>query len=396
MNTPPLPDHYQILGLTPDATVEEIHRRFRELARRWHPDIRKTPEATERFQEINEAHRILSDPVCRAQYDSERILQNARNARLSASSNDEYSRESGKSSKKDHPASTASSSARSYSSANSRHPSQQDTAEVLLSRAQRAFGRLSYREAESLCRQILRMNRRSAKAYELLGDIRRAGGRIDEALAMYSYALQLDANNVGLRSKFERAAGRNSVKSVHHTHHDGSSRKARQSIVVEETGGLWTRNAILLIGLTLAVYLSLSVAFFPAILAPDFLIWHWDSLLLFTLFIGGMLGGLLIALYERPTSSQSESRFISLLILTTILSLVSFYLALLAAVAHALIIRCYSRRILKFFGAAGITFIVLASCTHTGYFRVFLLGGNISYPSVVIGSLIARKVRSGG
>ena len=76
-----------------------------------------------------------------------------------------------------------------------------------MAQARSAVRKLRYRDAESLCRQALRFDRRNAAAYEILGDIHRARGNKDEAVAMYSFALQLDRNNASLREKFDRMVG---------------------------------------------------------------------------------------------------------------------------------------------------------------------------------------------
>ncbi len=62
-------DYYEILGVPRNASQEEIKRAYRRLARKYHPDINKSPEAKEKFKEINEAYQVLSDPEKRKMYD---------------------------------------------------------------------------------------------------------------------------------------------------------------------------------------------------------------------------------------------------------------------------------------------------------------------------------------
>ncbi|MBS0285873.1 MAG: DnaJ domain-containing protein [Proteobacteria bacterium] len=62
-------DYYAILGVTPQTPHDEMKRAYRKLARQYHPDVSKLPDAESKFKEINEAWEVLQDKDKRAQYD---------------------------------------------------------------------------------------------------------------------------------------------------------------------------------------------------------------------------------------------------------------------------------------------------------------------------------------
>ena len=63
-------DYYKILGLDKNASTEDIKKAYRKLARKYHPDINpNNKEAHKKFQEVNEANEVLSDPEKRKKYD---------------------------------------------------------------------------------------------------------------------------------------------------------------------------------------------------------------------------------------------------------------------------------------------------------------------------------------
>ncbi len=62
-------DYYEVLGVSKDASDKEIKSAFRKLAKQYHPDVNKAPDAAEKFKEAQEAYAVLSDEGKRKQYD---------------------------------------------------------------------------------------------------------------------------------------------------------------------------------------------------------------------------------------------------------------------------------------------------------------------------------------
>lgn len=62
-------DHYEVLGVSRDASPEEIKKAYRRMARDLHPDVNPSTEAEEQFKLVTHAYEVLSDPVKREQYD---------------------------------------------------------------------------------------------------------------------------------------------------------------------------------------------------------------------------------------------------------------------------------------------------------------------------------------
>lgn len=65
-------DAYRLLGIPPSATDDEIALACRRLSRAFHPDVNRSPRATQEMQVVNVVRRVMTDPGSRAVYDRER------------------------------------------------------------------------------------------------------------------------------------------------------------------------------------------------------------------------------------------------------------------------------------------------------------------------------------
>lgn len=171
-------NHYEVLGIPPQATEAEIKHAYRRLVRTYHPDVSVDKLAgRQRFIEIVAAYQTLSDPIQRAFYDqklvAERRLQEAERRRRFE---EEFRRK---------------------------------TIEADFTSAEIYYIRGDLTQAEALCRKVLKANPRHPEAYALLGEIcRRSPDRIDEAAEMFSYAVQFDPQNELYQRKLEHLAAR--------------------------------------------------------------------------------------------------------------------------------------------------------------------------------------------
>ena len=174
-------DHYKTLGVAPDVEQDAIKKRYRELARKFHPDMNPSPEAAAKFKQVSEAYQVVGDADRRAVYDAERALRQSvpnpvapRRTNTSATQRPHTPTSqrppvdyNGFGTTRSQPAQTprpnsAPAPPTRPASAPPRATSTFGTVERLIAEAQLAYINRRYREAEDLCGQILMIDRRSA------------------------------------------------------------------------------------------------------------------------------------------------------------------------------------------------------------------------------------------
>jgi curved DNA-binding protein CbpA len=69
---PRLVDYFEVLGINPTASNEEVRKRFQALAKALHPDVNSSPDAAARFHSVKEAYDVLRNPSARRSFEARR------------------------------------------------------------------------------------------------------------------------------------------------------------------------------------------------------------------------------------------------------------------------------------------------------------------------------------
>jgi curved DNA-binding protein CbpA len=383
-------NHYETLGIGQHASADAVKQRFRELARQWHPDVARVAGAAERFKAINEAYRVLSDPERRAQYDAELRLRGRGGS--TAPPWDSATKHTGSTTP---PSSRGSHDTRAAQPGGARKAAAADASRSyavgrLLHDAEAAMAGMRLHEASRFCRAALELDRRNPLAHEILGDISRVRGRMDEALAHYTVAIQMDTGNLRLRAKFERVA----FEGVGHRGGSAPARGggARQAVVL--------MLGVALIAVLVAIVASLADSGVDGAWSP----WEWSPAVILGLPICGGVAGLVgsVSGYLRPArfelilpASGPKPRVAAPMgVVLVMMSLVCFWLAGGVYVAKAGTQDAGSRSIVSAFGVSAVVVSLFAATTPGLWAPILLLGGNLVFPAFVGGWILGDGGRA--
>jgi len=192
--------HYQTFEITPTATADEIKRRYRELARRYHPDVNPGDLTSARkFAAIADAYRVLGDPDARATYDAELLMQ-ARAAHPTPPPQSQTQRGAGGEASGNRGASTGTGARPQPQNVQAAHIESEKYAEL----ARKCYFQGRFIEAKEHAIRSLSYNHRNAMSQEIMGDVYMQQGRLDDAAKHYTFCLQFDQFNGSARMKLER------------------------------------------------------------------------------------------------------------------------------------------------------------------------------------------------
>ncbi len=197
-------NYYEVLGVPQTATADQIKKKYRELARKFHPDVVQDKDLGQRvFSQINQAYRILADAERRAHYNS--ALTAADALRNGSSAMAQAAQQAGRPYANGNGATPHVNGNGAASTAQDRPaPAQKMEAIVgLLSHADNAIMAGKPVEAGAFCMKVLEIDPRNARALDIFGDALNQQGKREDAAVQYRKALQI-APSHSIQAKLNR------------------------------------------------------------------------------------------------------------------------------------------------------------------------------------------------
>ena len=190
-------NYYEVLGVPQAATTDQIKKKYRELARKFHPDVVQDKDLGQRvFSQINQAYRILADPERRAQYNQTLA------AAAAAASNG--STPTAQAPQANRPYANGTSPAAAAAPPEQPVPKQKlEAIAGLLSHADNAIMAGKPVEAGAFCMKVLEMDPRNVRALDIFGDALVQQGKHEDAAVQYRKALQV-APSHSIQAKLNR------------------------------------------------------------------------------------------------------------------------------------------------------------------------------------------------
>ena len=187
-------NYYEVLGLPPGASTTEIKNKYRELAKKFHPDLTQDKVLGQRiFAQINQAYRVLGDAERRSQYDATLTPDRAQPGMPSAATSGVQSA----------PQSNTFAAPPPPPVRPALSPQMEAEVQRLLGDAEMAMMGGKVQDARAICETLLGMQPDNIKALGLLGDVYAQLGETQRAINIYNKALQYGSSPM-IQSKLAR------------------------------------------------------------------------------------------------------------------------------------------------------------------------------------------------
>ncbi len=431
------PNHYEALGLPPTATAAQIKRKYRELARLYHPDVNSSPGAAQKILSINQAYRVLGDPERRSVYDAERALRPSKSTSgrsSAAAANSSRPSKAGSSPSRRSSAQPSNGRGRPYYDGFGRAysspkpkperqapapqgagqqrqmPDAQETSiERLLTEAKLAFINRDFQKAQRMCQQVLRIDARDGVAHEILGDVYQRQGNTQRASTYFAYAIQFNPRNRTAQAKLERLMGNVPVRpgaapitytrqSFHRTSPNPTSSTALAMVTLMATG--------LLLATPFLLYAN------PGNTAQDAqsALFGLSFNLVGAMAAAGSASGLLLAFYGRMrpfrdelgsgSSDVGNRSPVPMVAILGLSAIVWFYGSFLIYIGIAATRNRFSPSRLRAYAVTLALVCLLSLVYRTGStglgWSPTMLGGNVLFPAVLFGWLLGDAFRLRG
>lgn len=421
-------DYYAILGVPASAEIDLIKKKYRELARKFHPDVNSSPEASIKIKVINEAYHVLGDADRKSRYDTERALkeQTARSSGFprtgaSKTSGSKPARPSGSSRRVYTPGMEYNGFGRSYGAKSTNHVDSQEEAAPspmqratmaaqLLEEARIAYLTRHFQDAEKMCRRAIAFNTSLAEAHEMLGDLLAKRGDKENAAAAYSYAVQYNPGNQSAQIKLERLSARKGGKRRPSVVMNSPQRFSFQEALHGDS-----RETVLAITAAGALLL-LALSFLFLFLAPGSkFLGDFSFNLIFCLIGAGVLSGLLLALRggldplrKELIWRRSRNKSLNLSAPLAVISLIWVGLSFIGFLGVSVIRKRLSRSVMRVYAMSlllSILFWIIyrplsgggsASLTSSMSPLILIFSGNLLLPTMLVGWKIGDQLRLNG
>lgn len=370
-------DLYDILGVSPDADFADIKQSYRRLVREFHPDVSADKLAAhDRFVAIVDAYKTLSDPIKREMYDRSRQQEAQRHVAHDAVAGYSWKEEL-----------------------------RQQSVDALLTAAELYLFRGQPELAIVKCREVLQRDPNNPHAYALLGDIYRELSKFNEAVTMYTYAVQFAPKSQLYQRRLEELL----------QIEQAAARRNRAATVTERAP---TASAPPSAPLPFRAHapspagVAVGIACMALALASLAWVWFDPGALVFNVvpkhaLIAAVLSAFLLGLalpLLHWVGHVDEELFMSadtfaggafpVGTLIGLLGLFWFYLSVVCYVALALVQEQFSWSVVKMIGIAFALVCIFAGLCPAIATQVFLWGGNVIFTSLLIGWSIGSMGRS--